>query len=104
MSRGARLQAKRPAAAGGKPAAAMPARSRSAGAHTGLPGQTLPAEAGRLAEGSGGSASAFLFGALPLHAPPALQAKLKVSRPGDRYEQEADRVADTVMAMPDTGS
>jgi peptidoglycan hydrolase-like protein with peptidoglycan-binding domain len=28
-----------------------------------------------------------------------LQAKLTVSRPGDRYEQEADRVADAVMRM-----
>ncbi len=31
----------------------------------------------------------------------ALQAKLKIGRPGDRYEQEADRVAGQVMAMPD---
>lgn len=29
-----------------------------------------------------------------------LQAKLEVSHPGDQYEQEADRVADTVMRMP----
>jgi hypothetical protein len=31
----------------------------------------------------------------------ALQAKLSVSEPGDIYEQEADRVADQVMRMPD---
>lgn len=31
-----------------------------------------------------------------------LQAKLTVSRPGDIYEQEADRVADQVMRMPDS--
>lgn len=31
----------------------------------------------------------------------ALQAKLKVNKPGDVYEQEADRVADRVMRMPD---
>jgi len=31
----------------------------------------------------------------------ALQAKLKIGQPGDRYEQEADRVADAVMRMPD---
>ncbi|MCM1983264.1 eCIS core domain-containing protein [Lyngbya confervoides] len=30
-----------------------------------------------------------------------LQAKLKISQPSDRYEQEADRVADQVMRMPD---
>ncbi len=29
-----------------------------------------------------------------------IQAKLKVGPPGDRYEQEADRTADTVMQMP----
>jgi len=31
---------------------------------------------------------------------PLVQAKLNVSRPGDRYEQEADRIADQVMRMP----
>jgi len=31
----------------------------------------------------------------------ALQAKLKVGAPNDRYEQEADHVADTVMRMPE---
>ncbi len=30
-----------------------------------------------------------------------LQAKLTVNRPGDRYEQEADRVADAVVEMPE---
>ena len=33
----------------------------------------------------------------------ALQAKLKIGQPGDRYEQEADRVADAVMRMPEPG-
>jgi hypothetical protein len=32
---------------------------------------------------------------------PAIQAKLTVNQPGDRYEQEADRVAEQVMRMPD---
>lgn len=32
---------------------------------------------------------------------PTLQAKLSISEPGDQYEQEADRVADQVMRMPD---
>jgi uncharacterized protein DUF4157 len=31
----------------------------------------------------------------------ALQAKLRIGQPGDRYEQEADRVADEVMRMPE---
>jgi hypothetical protein len=30
-----------------------------------------------------------------------IQAKLKVGHPGDKYEQEADRVADEVMRMPE---
>jgi Domain of unknown function (DUF4157) len=30
-----------------------------------------------------------------------LQTKLKISEPGDKYEQEADRVADQVMQMPE---
>ncbi|MCK5633444.1 MAG: hypothetical protein KAI06_00050, partial [Anaerolineales bacterium] len=32
-----------------------------------------------------------------------LQAKLKIGQPGDKYEQEADRVADKVMRMPEPG-
>jgi len=32
-----------------------------------------------------------------------LQAKLKIGQPGDKYEQEADRVADAVMRMPERG-
>lgn len=31
----------------------------------------------------------------------AVQAKLTVNQPGDQYEQEADRMADTVMRMPE---
>jgi hypothetical protein len=30
-----------------------------------------------------------------------IQAKLKVGQPGDKYEQEADRVAEQVMSMPE---
>ncbi len=33
-----------------------------------------------------------------------IQAKLKVNQPGDVYEQEADRVADEVMRMPEPTS
>ena len=32
---------------------------------------------------------------------PVIQAKLTISQPGDPYEQEADRIADQVMRMPD---
>jgi Domain of unknown function (DUF4157) len=35
---------------------------------------------------------------------PVIQAKLSVNRPGDRYEQEADRVAEQVMRMPDSST
>ena len=31
----------------------------------------------------------------------SIQAKLKMGKPGDRYEQEADRIAERVMSMPD---
>jgi hypothetical protein len=33
----------------------------------------------------------------------ALQAKLRIGQPGDVYEQEADRVADALMRMPEPG-
>jgi hypothetical protein len=33
--------------------------------------------------------------------PPRLQAKLTIGRPNDKYEQEADRVAEQVMSMPE---
>ena len=36
-------------------------------------------------------------------AAPGLQAKLSVSQPGDQYEQEADRVATTVMHQEQQG-
>lgn len=32
-----------------------------------------------------------------------LQAKLKIGQPGDKYEPEADRMADAVMRMPEPG-
>ena len=30
-----------------------------------------------------------------------IQAKLTIGQPNDKYEQEADRVAEQVMSMPD---
>ena len=43
------------------------------------------------------------FAQVRVHAEarPAVQAKLIVGRPGDRYEREADATADAVMRMPD---
>jgi hypothetical protein len=38
----------------------------------------------------------------PPHNTP-VQAKPKIGRPGDRYEQEADRIAAQVMRMPEPG-
>ena len=35
--------------------------------------------------------------------PPLVQTKLTIGRPDDQYEQEADRVADQVMRMPEPG-
>ncbi|HEX4611065.1 MAG TPA: DUF4157 domain-containing protein [Urbifossiella sp.] len=43
------------------------------------------------------------FGTALLTAPVGLQPKLTVNAPGDSYEQEADRVADQVMRMPEPG-
>jgi len=54
--------------------------------------------------------TSFLFGLQRIHgnryvqrllSSGALQAKLTVSEPGDQYEQEADRVAEQVMRMPE---
>ncbi len=41
------------------------------------------------------------FGGICHSCPAPAQAKLAVSQPGDRYEQEADRVAEQVMRMPE---
>ncbi len=43
------------------------------------------------------------YGFEPSYAPATngLQAKLTINEPGDQYEQEADRVAEQVMRMPD---
>ncbi len=46
------------------------------------------------------------FSQVPVHstAPPIIQTKLTIGQPGDRYEQEADRVAEAVMRMPERGA
>jgi outer membrane protein OmpA-like peptidoglycan-associated protein len=42
------------------------------------------------------------FSRIPTHSPAtgAIQTKLAINKPGDEYEQEADRVADQVLAAP----
>jgi len=37
---------------------------------------------------------------VPLPVAPIIQAKLLIGSPDDEYEQEADRVAESVMRMP----
>ncbi|HYN14814.1 MAG TPA: DUF4157 domain-containing protein, partial [Terriglobales bacterium] len=43
------------------------------------------------------------FSRIPIHPPAtgAIQTKLAINKPGDEYEQEADRVAEQVMRMPE---
>lgn len=43
------------------------------------------------------------FSLIPIHPPAAgaIQTKLAINEPGDSFEQEADRVADMVMRMPE---
>src|ERR1051326_1686373 len=43
------------------------------------------------------------FSRIPVHAPAAgvIQAKLTVNTPGDIYEQEADRVSEQVVRVPE---
>ena len=45
------------------------------------------------------------FSRVSVHSikPGTIQTKLKINKPGDIYEQEADRVADAVMRMPEPG-
>jgi hypothetical protein len=46
------------------------------------------------------------FSRIPIHPPAStvLQTKLVINTPGDRYEQEADHVAERVMRMPEPGA
>src|SRR5437899_9583222 len=41
------------------------------------------------------------FSRLPIHPPPTgvIQTKLAINKPGDEYEQEADRISERVMRM-----
>jgi Domain of unknown function (DUF4157) len=46
------------------------------------------------------------LGRIPLYPPGMglIQTKLTINRPGDEYEQEADRVSGQIMRMPDSGA
>ena len=46
-------------------------------------------------------ASMCPFGGACHACPQRVQAKLKINRPGDEFEQEADRVSEEVMIMPE---
>jgi hypothetical protein len=50
---------------------------------------------------SGFERPASLLHATSLSIAPVLQTKLKIGEPNDKFEQEADRVADEVMRMPE---
>lgn len=65
----------------------------------------VPDSAAAEAPASAESQFAYDLSRVPTHTEtpgtgPGVQAKLTVSTPGDRFEQEADRVADQVMTMP----
>src|SRR5262249_45247615 len=63
------------------------------------PASLRPADILRLQQTIGNQAVARLLSQLsPAHS--LIQAKLTVNAPGDKYEQEADRVAEEVMATP----
>lgn len=49
-----------------------------------------------LARAGGGT----FFSPAPEHAPAGVQMKMTVNKPGDKFEQEADKMADRVMRMP----
>ena len=78
----------------------------SPGDGSGLPPWKFAPECGREAAVSSDNAVASGPAKLPsvTHLAPRLQAKLTINEPGDQYEQEADRVADQVMRMPDPAS
>jgi Domain of unknown function (DUF4157) len=68
--------------------------------------QTLSPQLEESGVGSAASTSPRLgydFSRIPLYprAAAPIQAKLAINKPGDEYEQEADRISEQVMRMPD---
>jgi hypothetical protein len=67
-------------------------------------GRMIQADAEGRKAGVTGSASPRLrrgFSRIPVHPPAAIQAELAIHEPGDPYEQEADRISEQVMRMPE---
>jgi hypothetical protein len=62
------------------------------------PGSLTPRDVLRLQHTVGNRAVGRLLAGI--RSRPAIQARLTVGAAGDRYEQEADRIADQVMSMP----
>jgi hypothetical protein len=69
-----------------------------------LPARPATAQLGQPASNASCSVSPQRcpFGGACHSCPPHIQAKLKIGQPGDKYEQEADRVAEQVMRMPES--
>jgi len=65
---------------------------------TRLYGQAKPAAAASTAPATLGVWSRRRLAA---RGTPPFQAKLVINQPGDRYEQEADRIAEQIMCMPE---
>jgi len=78
-----------------KTSPSRPSRPAKAGQ---TPGQTLDLVAPCTAREA---RCGHYFASVALTAPVAVQAKLAISQPGDVYEQEADRVAEEVLRMPE---
>jgi len=54
-----------------------------------------------LNNGTSGNYSFQTYESSPHFSPYVIQPKLKIGQPNDKYEQEADAMADKVMRMPD---
>src|SRR5438093_13042878 len=71
-------------------------------------GKSAPARrvppAVNLRPASGVHSFAFDFSRLPPPASRVIQTKLEVNQPGDEYEQEADRLSEQVLRMPNPAS
>ena len=53
--------------------------------------------------GTGSTRFGYDFGRIPIQPPEvgAIQTKLQINKPGDEYEQEADRISEQVMRAPE---
>ena len=87
--------------------APQPRRKLHPATHTGAFGLAAQVRGARLQQKNASLQSAIGNQAalhLMSRPQPSLQTKLSVNEPGDRYEHEADRVADRVMRMPDSAT